>query len=339
MNMLGEFGGDDAKASRYVSHYVAPLQRIRATTQWLVVVFSGLAGVLIAGLSISRLEDASGSDFVFASLGIIAALGSIILAVFKLSRVLTATYSDLSNLLTNRIFKEDPVIVRVMDSIALSSEELYRFAAPDLRGLYERLTVANAASRRIVDDTLGSEYGTRDDDEGPDDSEAVAETPGQISIRDLVQAYLNGIAAREAHEGSPMADFGAALEAQSRAATNVVDFANYEYARLAFKSARRYLVGAIVVVVAGVLAFVYFTSKAEANMIAEPIPVIVSFRESSGVGETLGPRCDLASVEGVAVGGTLNEPLVLTVPSESCSAARILVSETIGLALPVVSSD
>jgi hypothetical protein len=123
------------------------------------------------------------------------------------------------------------------------------------------------------------------------------------------------------------------------ATLQVLDFANYEHTRRTFQRLFPTLawLGLLVVIAVGGFTVLIGQKPDEAPEVTEATPVTVSFPDSdSEVARRVGQECDLSAVEAVAVGGTLDAPEIVTVPTGSCSAIRLTVDEDDAVVVPDV---
>jgi hypothetical protein len=122
------------------------------------------------------------------------------------------------------------------------------------------------------------------------------------------------------------------------AAARVVEFANYEYVRRAFRVLfGRLAVGGLVVAV-GVAVYVFKTGQAPPKPPAVAAPISVRLSLVPGArrwARILGPACPLGSVPAVAVGGALTSPVVVTENADGCRAVQISLRAKDGVAVPV----
>jgi hypothetical protein len=155
-------------------------------------------------------------------------------------------------------------------------------------------------------------------------------------------AKIRGVKANEAGTSAASPE-GLKREqaALQRAASHVVDFANYEFTRRTFQSLfpRLALLGFLAALSVGTYAVAVNSAPAKAPAVDKPIEVALTLRpQARKWSNVLGPNCDLQDVRAVAVGGPLNGPEVVFVRTDTCRAARFRVGRRQGVAVPVTTT-
>jgi hypothetical protein len=119
----------------------------------------------------------------------------------------------------------------------------------------------------------------------------------------------------------------------------VVGRASYKVARQRFEGAWRGMqVGSLIGIV-GIIAFAWGSNPPAESETSDSPPTEVAialthaghrfFQEASG------DSCGTSVLQGLMIGGTLDNPEVVTLPSHGCKAIRVIVRPEIGQALPL----
>ncbi len=124
-------------------------------------------------------------------------------------------------------------------------------------------------------------------------------------------------------------------------ASRVCAFATYKLMEQRFAALiRRLLAGGVVVAIATVSVLWVLRAADVSPPIEDPLPVEVVLEdvEADRGALGLGPDCSASTLEGVAIAGTTTTPHVVTKPTSGCEGASFLVTEDIGIAIPMSES-
>jgi hypothetical protein len=120
----------------------------------------------------------------------------------------------------------------------------------------------------------------------------------------------------------------------------LTDFASLYFAQERYRILVRWLLTAGGVIAISIVLFGWATNppKPDDARVTKPLEVQVILKvptaEREGIG--LGRVCDTQELAGIAVGGTLREPEVVTHRTPNCQAARFIVTSDRGLAIPIL---
>lgn len=145
--------------------------------------------------------------------------------------------------------------------------------------------------------------------------------------------YAHARTPRPSPEASKDAQAVGERRAWAAQARVVEDAAQYHQTRRCFETLRQFLLLGAVLFAISVLVFVWVAASAPAVVrVTEPIPVVVHVFDAQEAG--LPPGCS-DTLDGVAVGGLLESPDVVTLAQGRCPATRIPGSAGV-LTVPVV---
>jgi hypothetical protein len=353
MAIAGSGQGDEPTGT---SAYNQAAAALRSTAQWLITAFAAIAGVLVAGVPLTGIGRIKvGTNEFYAAIGGLAlALLAIAYIIRQVAKVLTNEYVNLTGLALEEMQRRQGPgqTSPVVHSIELSREELFGDVAETLADLHRQLALANEHSRLMTrkesipssakkkNERKAEEADT--DQKKADRAESVRIAERVVDLLRTIMTSRDSIAQEamrndtsEAEEEVDIA-YGAADRVRI-AAQRVVDFANYEVARLTFQRLYRRMVAAGAIVGFGVVLFAYQTSQASTPAITSPLQVIVTLNADAAkrLRSQLGPSCDPSRIEAVTVGGDLNEPEVVTKQTANCNAVRFKVSANAGVAVPI----
>lgn len=282
------------------SPYLAAAENIRTAARWLLTAFAAVGGVLIAGVPLTAIGriDPWSINFLAAAVGVGVALLAIAYMIYLVSRVFTAEFVSFAE-----------------------------FSVADLPGTASRRRI------RTIRSIATTAERSRFELYGP-----VAADLGQLHERltDLNEQVLKGSKSRGASVSPELLE---RAEAVTAAAARVTDFVNYEFVRRTFRSLFPRLAACGAVVALGVGVYVLNTGQAPPKdpSVTKPVAVRLALEQPSDeLRDALGEGCDVADIPAVAVGGTLDEPEVVTARAEGCLPVRVDLRETTGIAVPVI---
>ena len=123
-------------------------------------------------------------------------------------------------------------------------------------------------------------------------------------------------------------------------ADRLVDAAQLYLAQRAFRRLIRALWACGTLAISGVIIFILLTAKTSSAPVTSPTQVVVLIAQHPSHADLraagLAPGCVGRTLTGVAVGGSYDQPLVVTKPASSCPARQFKVTRGLGLAIPVV---
>jgi hypothetical protein len=145
--------------------------RIRETAKWLITIFTGVGGVLVAGSQLSDIGDLSVGRFVLALIAVLVGLCGIAYAINQAAKVMTASRVSLGELATStqagmRALRDrvnsDPSLLAGYDNVGQLSSE-YAQALDKQKELYD-LYYADVESdaKRLATDIADARVGAVD---------------------------------------------------------------------------------------------------------------------------------------------------------------------------------
>jgi hypothetical protein len=118
-------------------------------------------------------------------------------------------------------------------------------------------------------------------------------------------------------------------------AQRLSDFASLYEMRRRFRSLLRWLIGSGLAIGIAVVSFSLAVGGSQEVRVTRPFPVMIVFTGTTNALQAAGvPGSCRGSVRGVAVGGELAEPEVVTLASGGCPPMHLVVTSDIGVALP-----
>lgn len=139
---------------------------------------------------------------------------------------------------------------------------------------------------------------------------------------------------------------GAARESWQAVIDDVVEDAAFRESQRRFDHALRWMITFAVTAAGAVTVFAYAANPprlergADAVVKPTPRPVRLSLTNDgrATLASALGSRCVTEPIHALAIGGTLEAPLVVTLPRRGCAAAQFVLSTTLGFATPLTVS-
>lgn len=345
-------------------------QAIRDTTKWLVAAAAAVGGVVVAGLQLSKLPEGPWAT-ALALFGFAIALAGVAAVIFSAAGVLSAGFTTLGQLAdlydseTRRRELEERWDLRISDAERIAEEPLPiggtdrfvaiarrvwgRILSLTRRGLravrvrYEKSEGVRIAGliRYLERDALIFSSGLAADipelyrrlRETEDEVITLRrETPAQATLyaRERTKPADTSSAVGDRKEGLEEAAWR--LGALEMAAGTLIAFANQRIMERRFDALKwNVRIGGILVAV-GVGLFVVAPKVAEPRTLTVNKPTSVTVIANPG--KSFGSDCDTETLEGVAVGGTFTEPIVVTSGTSTCPARRLTVTESTGFAVP-----
>jgi hypothetical protein len=336
-DLLSAAGGSHGDEPTSASPYQQATEGIRAAARWLLTAFAAIGGVLVAGVPLTDVGRVGiwSLRFWVVIAAIVVALAAIGWMIRAVSRVFTAEYVSFGDLrqadFPTKTRRREKVLSRTTPRPPNSQLPTSQPEEEERRGTRRQRQIR--AIQEIIDLSREELYGTQ------------ARNLGELAER-LEEANEKvrsaGIEGRTQAEKTPDVRLRVAQPELERAASRVLDFANYEYTRRTFKSLFPGLALAGFIAAAGVVTYavVVSSSPAKAPAITQPIRVLLTLKPGARTWSTiLGPSCDIGSVAAVAVGGSLNSPEVVSNRTASCRAVRFRVGKRQGVAFPVIASS
>jgi hypothetical protein len=292
---------------------------IQTAAKWIVGAAAVVVGTLIGGLQLKDLGpllEGSLPRLLIAAAACLAAIigaGAILLAAARVLITQGLTLSDIAqrevNIRVTRGPLEPDQQVSDFDPLLRSLSRRQRDLFPD--DISDVLTFAQA-----YDKTREAAALVRRGE--PAELKGVAYPPGDTSTKDLESQ----------------------AEDYRERAEQLVDAAQMYLARQAFRRLIRTLwIGGSLTVI-GVVVFVLTTATPPIMLVTTPtqVQVIIAKHPSQSdlMAAGLTQACAGRTLTGVAVGGSWDEPFVITYPASSCPARLFKVTRALGLAIPVL---
>ena len=131
----------------------------------------------------------------------------------------------------------------------------------------------------------------------------------------------------------PLSD-GAVRSSWREATDRVTEFADAWETERRFETLIRVVMVCGTIIFLGVAAFAVALSRTDPGSLAKDTKVSVYFLGSGQSWAEKHLGCQVAMLDGVAVGGSLEHPVVIFAPAGTCRAGRVLVTAEIGFAVP-----
>jgi hypothetical protein len=280
---------------------------IRDTTKWLVAGAGAVAAVIVAGLQLSSLP-ASALGRILGLGGFGLALAGVGLVVFKAADVLATGYTHLGELADLQVAAATEAEGGPPTVTPLGHLQLAEFVA----SMQTELRVLSRGEAEDVSTLYGSLMDSYDAVRGLRTEREVRTPGGHRYTRADVPRLSRTISALEA------------------AAQQLITFSNQRVAEASFRTLRRAVVQGGVALAIGVGLFALGTTLGDPLPVAEPTPVLISPTDPTLFGEA----CDETVLEGVAVGGTWEAPLVAIAPTSGCSSRQLEIGPDTGVVIP-----
>lgn len=295
------------------------LGSIQTTAKWIVGAAAVIIGTLISGLQLKDLASllpASRLQLGIAIAACVVAIAGVGVILVRAARVLIThvTLSDIAleevRILLARDLKPGQDVSDfnpMLKSLAKRRGELLPDGIPDVltfKNAYEEASQAAARLRNGKPVTLSG----------------VSYSPSDPKAKEQLEALVSDY---QIH------------------AVRLVDAAQLYLAQRAFKRLIKALWAYGSLALAGVIIFIISTAKASSSApVTSPAQVVVLIAEHPSHADLLAAGlaqgCVGRTLTGVAIGGSYDQPLVVTKPAPSCPARQFKVTRGLGLAIPVV---
>jgi hypothetical protein len=157
-------------------------------------------------------------------------------------------------------------------------------------------------------------------------------------VRNGTPAVLNGIT-YDPGDAAAVARLEAKISEYQDRTEGLVDAARLYLARQAFRRLIRALWIGGVIAIAGIVAFILSTTS-PTSLVTTPMQVHVVIAQNAPLNDLeaagLAPACAGHTLTGVAVGGSYDEPVVVTNQTPSCPARLFTLRHALGVAIPIV---
>jgi hypothetical protein len=162
--------------------------------------------------------------------------------------------------------------------------------------------------------------------EQPAERASGANEPANVDTDSTPHLHSSDIANAEWRAGQ--------LEAAS---SQLIAFANQRVIERRFRVLRRSVQLGGIAVLIGVGAFALAPKFAQPSplAVAKPTQVTIFVKLPS----KFGPTCTAAQLNGIAIGGDWDEPVVVTDASKGCRVTKLDLLSKIGIAIPVITSS
>jgi hypothetical protein len=358
--------GPDRSVSRIAQsaeHPVPPSQAqlensqnaIRETTKWLVAAAGAVGAVVVAGLQLSHLPNGTKAT-VLAISGFVIALLGVAVVIFFATRVLSVRYTTFGQLtklndkeeertlLEGRWSSKEDKLSEVIESgsrLARTAARVQLFVVSQLHAwrmrLFERdlIEVNKMVVYLQTDILILSSFlaGT------------IAELQRRIRATDKEILRIRG---ETPADGEPLEAKPATPSPKAQivdvewragqletAAGQLIAFANQRVIERKFRALKHAVQYGGIAVLVGVALFALAPKWAQPTPLAVVAPTRVTVIVKTP--SAFGPACTSARLNGIAIGGNWNEPIVITQASDGCQETRLVLKSEIGFAIPVVS--
>ena len=295
------------------------LGSIQTTAKWIVGAAAVVIGTVIGGLQLKDLGSLLAGDPLqlgFAIVACFVAIGGAGVILVMAARVLVTQGLTLSDIARKEVHIRARRRLRpgedvsdfdpMLTSLAKRRGDLLPDGIPDVLTLRNKYEKASKAAARVRSGT-------------PATLEGVTYTPGDPAAKEQLEAHVNDY---QMH------------------AERLVDAAQLYLAQRAYRHLIRALWTGGILAVVGVVVFVLLTANTSSAPVTSPtqVKVLIAKHPSRAdlVAAGLAQACAGHTLTGVAVGGSYDEPLVVTDPAPSCPASQFTVTKALGLAIPVV---
>lgn len=302
-----------------LSAFDEALGSIQATARWIVGAAAVVLGATIGGLQLKDLGPLRGASLLLlaaACLACLAAIGGVGWILVAAARVLITQGLTLSDIARRE------VQIRITRGPLGPGKRVSDYD-PLLRSLYKR-------KADLLPDTIDDVLTFRNTYD--DLSRAVG------MVRGGTPAVLNEVT-------YDPGDAAAAVRLEAQAdeyreyAERLVDAAHLYLARRAFGRLIRALWVGGVIAVAGIVGFI-LTTASPTSLVTTPVQVHVVIARNAPLSDLaaagLAPACAGQTLTGVAVGGSYDEPVVVTSQAPSCPSRLFTLRQAVGVAIPVI---
>jgi hypothetical protein len=328
---------------------------IRDTTKWLVAVAGAVGAVVVAGLQLSHLPHGTLAT-TLAITGFVVALLGVAAVIFFAARVLSVRYTTFGQLTKLNDKEEERTLLEdhwgekeeELKQIIGSGSRLKRIKAtvrlfilrrlqPWRMRLFERdLIEANNMVVYLQTDILILSNFL---------AGSIAELQRRIRATDKEILRIRGEtpADDEPLEETPATPKEQIAEVEWRAgqletaAGQLIAFANQRVIERKFQALKRAVQCGGIAVLVGVALFALAPKWAQPTPLAVGAPTKVTVMVKTP--SAFGPACAAAQLNGIALGGNWNEPIVITEASKGCRATKLTLMSEIGFAVPVIAAS
>ncbi len=302
-----------------LSAFDEALGSIQATARWIVGAAAVVLGATIGGLQLKDLGPLRGASLLLlaaACLSCLAAIGGVGWILVAAARVLITQGLTLSDIARRE------VQIRITRGPLGPGRRVSDYD-PLLRSLYKR-------KADLLPDTVDDVLTFRNTYD--DISRAVG------MVRSGTPAVLSEVT-YDPGDAVAVARLEAQVSEYREYAERLVDAAHLYLARRAFGRLIRALWAGGVIAVAGIVVFI-LTTASPTSLVTTPVQVHVVIARNAPLRDLaaagLAPACAGQTLTGVAVGGSYDEPVVVTSQAPSCPARLFTLRQAVGVAIPVI---
>lgn len=353
--------GSGTDQGAWTDHTAAPSQAqlersqsaIRDTTKWLVAAAAAVGAVVVAGLQLSHLPYGTLATSLAIG-GFLVAIVGVAIVLLAASVVLSAGYTTLGELAD--LYGPEAERKELDTSWQEKDDELAQ-ARQNTRNLLLRPVLdARLLVRRMLRPVrirLAKEYGIRNAEmieflekdaviftnylaaTIPELYGLIQQTDREILERRGEVAALSkrsSQSARPAGKSRRLADLEWRAAQLKMGAGQLIAFANQLVVERRFQALKRAVQYGGAAVLAGVGAFALAPKLAQERplQITAPTKVVIVVKKPAAFGK----QCTVSRLDGVAIGGNWDEPLVITTAAGNCGVTRLVLTSNIGLATP-----
>lgn len=121
------------------------------------------------------------------------------------------------------------------------------------------------------------------------------------------------------------------------AAGQLIAFANQRVIERKFGALRHAVQFGGIAVLVGVALFALAPKKAQPTSLTVVAPTRVTVMVKTP--STFGPACTVTQLNGIAIGGTWDEPIVITEATKDCQETKLVLRSDIGFAVPAIAAS
>jgi hypothetical protein len=283
---------------------------IRDTTKWMVAGAGAVAAVIVAGLQLTNLPP-SVAGRTMGLIGFGLAIIGVGLVIVQAAEVLVVGYTHLGELADLKIESRKAEARATPQLKPLAGIRLDRF----VRSMDTELKALSRGETDDVSDLYGQLMDCYDALRGLRDGQPIVTVSGKpYGKKDLpaLTEKVNGL---------------------ELAAQQLISFSNQRVAEASFRRLRRRIVLGGAILTVGVALFAVVSTLGHPMSITEPTTVVIYPARAT---TAFGKSCAATSLDGVAIGGDWDAPVVTVGSSPSCPSIRLTITRDIGVVVPVV---
>jgi hypothetical protein len=284
-------------------------EAIRATTKWMVAGAGAVAAAIVAGLQLAKLPPSLGGRAIALS-GFGLALIGVGLVIVQAANVLIVGYvnlGELADLKVATVQKQTGAAVKLAPLAGIPLDQFVKSMDTELKIL------SQGAADNVSDlyDQLNKAY-------------------------DVMRHLRDGkrIVSGKYYTGTDMLQLLETVDALELSAQQLISFSNQRVAEASFRRLKERVIEGGAMLAVGAVLFALASTWSQPLTVTGPTSVVVYPAQGT---TAFGKNCSAKSLQGVAIGGDWEAPVVAIASHPNCPSTRLTITRKIGIVVPATS--